>query len=389
MTGKWSLMALAAVIAIWQAAYFGHVNHWVPLLLTIPVLLLPFGGSYRPDRTVLDALYLGIILDVLLILPAALTGNMKAASITLGPLSVAYPVLFSFLVAGSIGKFAVEPFRERPVIFALLSSVAYIFLLVPAGFFLNTGTIGSLLVYTVSPVIILSIFLSYLYIKTDGNNLSTSVFLSAYNIMVVFGISLVSSQLLFMIWQVVSIVGMMLLSEFIIQGSFLTRRAFRAKRHIYERNSRAGTYTVIGAVAIVVLLIGLPAATHLPEPFMADPTASMEPDIQQGSLLLVCHVQISDLKEGDVLVFHAPWDNSMVYAHEIVSIVHQNGTEYFKTAGINNPVADPALVPASDVMGIVSYHVPYLGYVLIYQYLSMAAVLLVLFVGLMVGSRRY
>lgn len=388
MSAKWNMLALAGAIALWQASYYFHVNLWVPLFLTLLMLIIPRYGSYRFDRTVLQALYLGVILDILLILPAALTSSIKAASFNFTLQSVTYPILFSFLVAGNIGKRVVESFRTRPVVFASISALAYVLLVTPLGFFFNERNLAQLLMFNVAPIIILSIFLSYLYVKTDENNLSTSVFLSVYNIIVVFGLSISSTQLLYMIWQIVSIGAVMIMAEVIIQDSYMSRRVFKSRRVLYQRNEAPGIYMVVVAIAVVMLLFFLPTAMHQPTPVMADPTSSMEPEIQQGSLLLVSHAQLSQLKDGQILVFHAPWDKGVLYAHEIVSVIHENGTEYFKTAGINNPVADPALVPASAVVGVVAYHVPYLGYILIYQYLTIAVILLAVFLAMFWGSRK-
>ena len=89
---------------------------------------------------------------------------------------------------------------------------------------------------------------------------------------------------------------------------------------------------------------------------------SMEPAIPLGSLVATRPVEPEALAVGDAVSIRLP--NGVVVTHRIVGFAEQPDELYLETRGDANKSADPALVPASAVIGVVGLSVPLAGYLL-------------------------
>ena len=147
---------------------------------------------------------------------------------------------------------------------------------------------------------------------------------------------------------------------------------------IREKRNRSGFIATLAVVCILLLgvFVVAPVAFGTPHPFLTDPTGSMYPAIRPDSLLIVKGTSIQSIHVGQILVFTAPWNHGLVVAHQVISIFSLNGTVYFQTKGIANAVQDPLPVPAYDVHGVVLASIPYLGYLFIYSYAFLSAILI-------------
>ncbi len=105
--------------------------------------------------------------------------------------------------------------------------------------------------------------------------------------------------------------------------------------------------------------------------FYAIPTGSMEPTIPRGSLILVASVEPHEVKVGDIaLVIDRAL--GVLIAHRVVAKDTLNGVIYVKGDAVNTITK----VALDDVIGIVIFHVPYLGYLFLARELLIAAALL-------------
>ncbi|MEP7158803.1 MAG: signal peptidase I [Chloroflexota bacterium] len=87
--------------------------------------------------------------------------------------------------------------------------------------------------------------------------------------------------------------------------------------------------------------------------------ASMEPAIPIGSVVLVRPVDPATIVTGNVITFHAP--NGALVSHRVIGLAE--GTSLaFQTKGDGSSAADPIIVPATSVVGVVESLVPQLGY---------------------------
>lgn len=92
---------------------------------------------------------------------------------------------------------------------------------------------------------------------------------------------------------------------------------------------------------------------------------SMEPALDNGSMLITQSAEPADLEAGDVITFRHP-ESSTTITHRIISVREENGERWFTTKGDANATADPDEVAFAQ--GRTAYRtvlaVPYLGYVL-------------------------
>ncbi len=92
-------------------------------------------------------------------------------------------------------------------------------------------------------------------------------------------------------------------------------------------------------------------------------TASMTPAIEPGDVVIVDERDPSSIAEGDVITF-VRGDNEVPVTHRVIGVVAVGGEVAFETQGDANDAADAGLVPAANVLGVVAFTIPYLGYVI-------------------------
>ena len=117
-------------------------------------------------------------------------------------------------------------------------------------------------------------------------------------------------------------------------------------------------------MCLVVLLLAAALFTLLAPRFGwrvdAVLSGSMEPKLGVGSLVITHPVTAQEILPGDIISFYSPM-NGKLTSHRVVALV-QGTTTSFRTKGDANEDMDPFTVPAANVAGKVSFHVPYLGY---------------------------
>lgn len=82
-----------------------------------------------------------------------------------------------------------------------------------------------------------------------------------------------------------------------------------------------------------------------------------------GSAVVATPVDPHELAAGDIVSLQVG-PQKAVFTHRIVRVVDRAGEVWIETAGDANPEPDPAIVPASAVIGRVGVVLPYAGYVL-------------------------
>lgn len=93
-------------------------------------------------------------------------------------------------------------------------------------------------------------------------------------------------------------------------------------------------------------------------------TKSMEPDIKQGTLIIVEEISVDELKVGDVISFVSrdPDISGQINTHAIDSISYDvQGDPVFTTKGTNNPAVDEYPVYPGDIRGRLVYQSAFLG----------------------------
>ncbi len=246
--------------------------------------------------------------------------------------------------------------------------------------FASRGSPLVVLDFTLSAIagIVLFYLLFIMYVKFRFNNLPGIVFYLLYSVPTLVDISYSSSIILSSAWIFVDFSVVLIMIELLTRDNIYSLKLTRPKNPLRERRSTFGL--VITAAVVAAMLLGIfviaPLAMGTPHPFLSDPTGSMVPAIEPDSLLVVKGVNVQNIQVGQILVFTAPWNHNLTVAHQVIRIVDSNGTVLFQTKGIANPVQDPLPVPASDVRGVVITSIPYLGYLFIYSYAFLSAILI-------------
>ena len=90
-------------------------------------------------------------------------------------------------------------------------------------------------------------------------------------------------------------------------------------------------------------------------------SGSMEPKLGVGSLAVTHPVTAQEILPGDIITFRSPLSGKLT-SHRVAALV-QTAPYTFRTKGDANEDMDPFIVPMANVIGKVSFHIPYLGYV--------------------------
>ena len=108
-------------------------------------------------------------------------------------------------------------------------------------------------------------------------------------------------------------------------------------------------------------------------------TDSMYPEIKSGDLI-ICHTADAEqIAVGDVIAFFDPAGNgSSVVTHRVIEITQEDGTLAWRTQGDANNVADTALVPAKNLVGIYRSRIAGAGNVAMFMQTTQGLILCVL-----------
>ena len=108
---------------------------------------------------------------------------------------------------------------------------------------------------------------------------------------------------------------------------------------------------------------------------------SMSPTIHAGDVVFVADRPTAEISEGDVVTFSdaeiAGSSGTSLVTHRVVEVTREDGKRAFRTKGDANEEADNGLVSASDIVGVVTFSIPYIGWVLAFGQTRLGTILLV------------
>jgi len=150
---------------------------------------------------------------------------------------------------------------------------------------------------------------------------------------------------------------------------------------------RAGK--LLGTVLFVAVIF-LFVSTAVPQLAGADESFvvlsdSMSSAIGAGSMVYVNDVSADQIGTEDVITYRSAAADRRV-THRVVEVVERDGQRQFRTQGDANEEPDPDLVTSSRVVGRVSFHVPYVGYVVSFAGTTAGVVLLVVVPALLLAA---
>ncbi len=339
--------------------------------------------------TLVGAIFLIILFEPFLIIRASMT-------VTLGTLALyqlAHILLFAIIIQSLIFNLNMKSLVKANRLSSFVPFIG-LFLLISMtystlSYSIAAGAQGlaSLALQIVTDVILL-VLLAVIYIKTRLNNLTGMIFFMLYSASVFVTIFSKVDTFVVTFWNFIVLGVMFVIVELVTRDNAYSRKilgGLTGRRRSMKKSSNLAEYVTAAAViSILVFVLGVfPLIMGTVHPIYADPTGSMYPIIKPDSVLIVRGVNVQDIHVRDIIVFTAPWEKALTVAHQVIGTMQQNGTLYFITKGIANPVKDPKPVPSWDVHGIVVYIIPYLGYFFIYLY----AILPLLMVPMIVKIR--
>jgi len=114
-------------------------------------------------------------------------------------------------------------------------------------------------------------------------------------------------------------------------------------------------------IALILLIPLIPTLLTL-KPLIVL-SSSMTPLLGVGDLVIIKPVEPSSLKVGDVVAFKDPAGRkNVIITHRIIEIREENGKKILQTKGDAVEEPDQFVVPQDDVVGVVVFDIPYLGY---------------------------
>ena len=132
----------------------------------------------------------------------------------------------------------------------------------------------------------------------------------------------------------------------------------KSRKQIKRENPTKAIPAIIAILLVVVFVAGF-----LPYKPVAVVSNSMSPYFNRGDICIIKKVleyeQIRNLKEGDIIEYQY---NNIFILHRIIDIKQTSKGYQFITKGDNNKEQDILPVYEEQIVGIVKYVIPYLGY---------------------------
>lgn len=389
-------MVDAGIAVSWACSYYitlpllpytGGLDRTILLLVYLAIMYSIMRKRFlhlRLDRYLVYSLILGLVFVLVLFEPVFVSRFVISMFPPLLLLEqMAFVLLYGIFLQVFLFNYNAERSIKRgektAINLPFILFLSSIFQLNQVVFTLN-GSAITVLNFTLSAIagIVLFYLLFIMYVKFRFSNLPGIVFYAFYSLPLLINISYSSSQVLSSVWIFVDFSVVLVMLELLTKDNAYSLKLTRRSNPIRDRRNRSGflmTLLVVGFMLIGIFVVA-PLALGTPHPFLSDPTGSMYPVIKPDSLLIVRGTSIQSIQVGQILVFTAPWNHGLVVAHQVIRIFTYNGTVYFQTKGIANSVQDPLPVPAYDVHGVVLTSVPYLGYLFIYSYAFLSAILI-------------
>lgn len=107
-------------------------------------------------------------------------------------------------------------------------------------------------------------------------------------------------------------------------------------------------------------------------------SASMEPTIKIGSVILTHYVHPSTLHEKDIITFIEPSKERRIVTHRIKKMTQKDKITIFKTKGDKNKNEDTWTLAGGGVVGKVVYIIPYLGHFISFVQSKIGVILFIL-----------
>lgn len=128
-----------------------------------------------------------------------------------------------------------------------------------------------------------------------------------------------------------------------------------------RRAVKAAGFAVLIVVIVLLLINAFPSAVGADYSYIVQ-SGSMEPAIPTGSIVFVKDVPAESIEEGDVITY-ADSRGVAPTTHRVIQKFQAGDSVRFQTKGDANENPDPEPVYRDEIVGVVIFSVPYIGYV--------------------------
>ncbi|MBQ3488963.1 MAG: signal peptidase I [Clostridia bacterium] len=132
----------------------------------------------------------------------------------------------------------------------------------------------------------------------------------------------------------------------------------KKKRYALGKKSKFGVIITVLAVAIMASAVML-ISNQFRYGVLVVATESMTGELNKGDAALFERFENQIITEGQVIVFEK---NGSMIIHRVIKIEKINGVMRYYTKGDANDGRDSGFITNSDIVGLVNYRVPYIGY---------------------------
>jgi signal peptidase len=143
-------------------------------------------------------------------------------------------------------------------------------------------------------------------------------------------------------------------------------------------------WVVLGTCGGLVLAIGLPNAFHAKS--LTVMSGSMEPTIGTGDVVVARQTAPMDVRVGDIVTFRDPMNHDRLITHRVREMHVMGNDIVFVTRGDANTGEEHWAVPKDGTIGRVAYHVPRLGYFMVWFHSRYGILLLIVLPTLLLGA---
>lgn len=143
-------------------------------------------------------------------------------------------------------------------------------------------------------------------------------------------------------------------------------------------------WVVLGTCGGLVLAIGLPNAFHAKS--LTVMSGSMEPTIGTGDVVVARQTAPMDVRVGDIVTFRDPMNHDRLITHRVRELHVMGNDIVFITRGDANTGEEHWAVPKDGTIGRVAYHVPRLGYFMVWFHSRYGILLLIVLPTLLLGA---
>ena len=143
-------------------------------------------------------------------------------------------------------------------------------------------------------------------------------------------------------------------------------------------------WIVLGAFGGLLLAVGLPNLFHAKS--LTVMSGSMEPTIGTGDVVVAQQISPLDARVGDIVSFRDPLEHDRVITNRVREIHVVKDKVEFVTKGDANSNTEHWAVPENGTIGKVAFHVPRLGYFMVWIHSTFGLLLLIVLPTLILGA---